>query len=70
MRSAVSGPKADQDALVLKALTGLLDVSTQMRELLEEIRDALVEGETAEPERVDTIVIAETESPESSEDEF
>ena len=69
-RAAVTAIKADEDALVLKALTGLLAVSTQMRELLEEIRDALVEAETAEPERVETIVIAETESPEPSEDEF
>jgi hypothetical protein len=62
--------KADQDDRVARALTDLVEVSVEIRELLVQIRDALVEGEEAEPARVDTVVIAEAEVPEPSEDEL
>jgi len=62
--------KADQDDRVVKALTDLVEVSVEIRELLAQIRDALVEGEEAEPQAVDTVVIAEAEVPEPSEDEL
>jgi hypothetical protein len=61
--------KAGQDGLVA-ALIELVQISIEIRELLAQIRDALIEGEEAGPAEVDTIVIAEAESPESSEDEF
>ena len=61
--------KADQDSLV-GVLTDLVEISVEIRELLTQIRDALLEGEEAEPGEVDTVVIAEAESPEPSEDEF
>jgi hypothetical protein len=63
--------KVDQDRLV-EVLTDLVEISVEMRDLLMQIRDALVEdeGEEAEPDEVDTVVIAEAESPESSEDKF
>jgi len=60
---------ADED-VVLSALTDLVEVSVEIRELLMQIRDALVEGEEGESEEVDTIVIAEGDTSESSEEEF
>jgi hypothetical protein len=51
-------------------LTDVVEISVEIRELLAQIRDALVEGEKAEPEGVDTVVIAEAEVPEPSEDEL
>jgi hypothetical protein len=62
--------KTDQDPRVVRALTDLVEISVEIRELLAQIRDALVEGEEAEPTRVDTVVITETEGPEPSEDEI
>jgi len=61
--------KADQDDRVLRALTGLVEISVQIRELLVQIRNALVKSEEAEPEGVDTVVITEAEGPQPSEDE-
>jgi hypothetical protein len=62
--------KADQDDRVVRALTDLVEVSVEIRELLVQIRDALLEGEEAEPSRADTVVIAEAEVPEPPEDEL
>jgi hypothetical protein len=68
-RQAVAArTKADQDGRVVAALTSLVEISVEIRELLAEIRDALVEGEKTEPEGVDTVVIAETEGPEPPDD--
>jgi hypothetical protein len=61
--------KADQDVLI-GALTELVQVSIEIRELLAQIRDGLAEAEEAGTSEVDTVVIAEAENPESSEDEF
>jgi len=61
--------QADQDDRVLRALTGLIEISVQIRELLVQIRNALVKSEEAEPEGVDTVVITEAEGPQPSEDE-
>ena len=61
--------KADQDDRVLRALTGLVEISVQIRELLVQILNALVKSEEAEPEGVDTVVITEAEGPQPSEDE-
>jgi hypothetical protein len=69
-RQAVAArAKADQDVLV-GALTELVKVSIEIRELLAQIRDGLAEAEEAAVGEVDTVVIAEAENPESSEDEF
>jgi hypothetical protein len=38
--------------------------------LLAQIRDALVEGEAAEPAEVDTVVIGEAEEPQPPDDEL
>jgi hypothetical protein len=62
--------KTDQDPRVVRALTDLVEISVEIRELLAQIRDALVEGEEAAPARVDTVVIAEAEGPEPSKDEL
>jgi hypothetical protein len=68
-QQAVAGrAKADQDKLV-GTLNDLVEISVEIRELLAQIRDALVEAAEAEPAEVDTVVIAEAESPEPSEDE-
>lgn len=58
--------RADQDVL-LGALTDLLEVTVEVRELLSEIRDALVAEQEAESGEVDTVIIAEEENPESEE---
>jgi hypothetical protein len=67
--AAAAGAKADRDAL-LGVLTDLVEISVEIRELLAQIRDSLVEGEEAEPGEVDTLVITEAEGPEPSEDEL
>ncbi|MBV8359340.1 MAG: hypothetical protein JO189_15605 [Deltaproteobacteria bacterium] len=61
--------KADKDNLA-GVLTDLVEISIEIRELLTQIRDALVEREEAEPDEVDTVVITEAENPEPSEDEI
>jgi len=61
--------KANNDALA-QALTALVEISVEIRELLTQIRNALVEGEETEPERVETVIIAEAEGPETSEDDL
>jgi hypothetical protein len=61
--------KADQDDRVVRTLTDLVEVSVEIREPLVQIR-ALVEGEEAAPEGMDTVVIAEAEVPEPSEDDL
>jgi hypothetical protein len=68
-RVVTARTKADQDDPVLRALTGLVEISVQIRELLVQIRNALVKSEKAEPEGVDTVVITEAEGPQPSEDE-
>ena len=68
-RVVTARTKADQDDRVLRALTGLVEISVQIRELLVQIRNALVKSEEAEPEGVDTVVITEAEGPQLSEDE-
>ena len=68
-RVVTARTKADQDDRVLRALTGLVEISVQIRELLVQIRNALVKSEEAEPEGVDTVVITEAEGPQPSEDE-
>jgi hypothetical protein len=68
-QAAGARAKVDQDVLV-GALTELVKVSIEIRELLTEIRDGLAEAEEAAAGEVDTVVIAEAENPESSEDEF
>jgi hypothetical protein len=60
---------ADGDGGIASALSALVEISVEMRDLLVQIRDALVEAE-AEPEAVDTLVIAETEPPQPPEDEL
>jgi hypothetical protein len=62
--------KADQDKRVVAALTELVEISVEIRELLAQIRDALVEREAAEPAEVDTVVIAEAEGPQPPDDEL
>ena len=62
--------RTKEDQGVLGALTELVEISVEIRELLAQIRDALVEGEEAESEEVDTVIIAEAESPELSEEEL
>jgi hypothetical protein len=68
-QAVVARAKADQDVLV-GALTELVKVSIEIRELLAQIRDGLAEAEEAATGEVDTVVIGEAENPESSEDEF
>jgi hypothetical protein len=68
-QAGVATAKADQDVLI-GALTELVKVSIEIRELLAQIRDGLAEAEEAAAAEVDTVVIAEAENPESSEDEF
>ena len=68
-RVVTARTKADQDDRVLRALTGLVEISVQIRELLVQIRNALAKSEEAEPEGVDTVVITEAEGPQPSEDE-
>jgi hypothetical protein len=60
--------KSDQEGLVA-ALTDLVEIAVEIRDLLAQIRDALVEGEETESGEVDTVVIAEAEPREPSEDE-
>ncbi len=68
-KAVAARAKVDQDALA-GALTELVMISREVRELLAQIRDALVEAEEAETGEVDTVVIAEAEGPEPSEEEF
>jgi hypothetical protein len=60
----------DRDGGIASALNALVEISVEMRDLLVQIRDALVEAGEAEPEAVDTLVIAETEPPQPPEDEL
>ncbi len=69
-RAKAAATSTERDALAL-AMTALLEISAETRDLLIEIRDALLEiPDELEPGEVDTVVISETEPPESSEEEF
>ncbi len=69
-RSVSAAANTERDALLV-AMSALLEISAETRNLLVQIRDALLEEpEELEPAEVDTVVIAEAESPEPSEEEF
>jgi len=69
-RSAGAAANTERDALLV-AMTALLEISTDTRDLLVQIRDALLEeAEELEAGEVDTVVISEAEIPEPSEEEF
>lgn len=72
-QKAPAAKKLTERDFLAEAILDLVEISSDVRELLGEIRDLLAEREEREEEEeageVDTLVIAEAESPEGLEEE-
>jgi hypothetical protein len=69
-QKAPTAKRSPERDLLTEGMVDLVEIASNMRELLGEIRDLLAEREDKEEAgEVDTLIIEEAESPESLEEE-